>query len=94
MAGKHRSPNYPAVSLPDAVSMAKKLWDAEKRTSVNGDIAAKALGFNGLNGKVRVMIGALRQYGLLTKGKPGLVQLSDLAVSVLHEARSSASNHL
>lgn len=94
MGGKTRSPNHPAMPLPEAINMAQKLWDAEKRTAVDGETAAVALGFGGLNGKVRVMVGALRQYGFLAKGKPGLVQLSDLAINILHGGEEQRANAL
>ena len=91
MAGKIRSPNYPALSLGDAVGAAGKLWEAEKRTAVELRVAAAALGYGSLSGSARVTIAALRQYGFLA-GR-GNVQLSNLAVDVLHgseEQRAAA----
>jgi hypothetical protein len=84
MAGKLRSPNYPALSLPQALEGAGKLWNAEKRTPVGHEAAALALGFKSLSGPARVMIGALRQYGFIVKAEKGQIRLSDLAVAVLH----------
>ena len=88
MAGKMRSPNYPGLSLPDAIEAAQKLWDQEKRTAVSNADAAAALGFQSLSGPARVKIGALRQYGLIEKAEKGHIRLSDLAVRILHGSES------
>jgi hypothetical protein len=84
MAGKLRSPNYPALSLRQALDAAEKLWKAEKRTPVSHEAAATGLGFKSLSGPARVTIGALRQYGLVDKAEKGHIKLSELAVRVLH----------
>ena len=84
MASKMRSPNYPALSLAQALEGADKLWKAEKRTPVSHETAATALGYKSLSGPARVAIGALRQYGFIDKAEKGHVRLSDLALLALH----------
>lgn len=84
MAGKMRSPNYPALGLSQAVEAARKLWDKEKRTPVSIGTAATALGYGSLSGPARVAIAALRQYGLVEKPDPGHVRLSERARDILH----------
>jgi hypothetical protein len=84
MAGKMRSPNYPALGLTQAVDAAKKLWAKEKRTSVGMETAASALGYSSLSGPARVAIATLRQYGLVEKPDPGHVRLSQRAVDIVH----------
>lgn len=84
MAGKMRSPNYPALTLPQALEAASKLWEAEKRTPVSSETAAKSMGYKSLSGPARVAIGAMRQYGLVDKTEKGHLRLSDLAVRALH----------
>ncbi len=84
MAGKMRSPNYPAVSLPQAVELARKLWTEAKKTAVGHDAAVVAMGFRSLSGPARVAIGALRQYGLIDKAEKGHIRISDLGVNILH----------
>lgn len=85
MAGaKGRSPNYPALSLPQALEATRKLWDAEKRTAVSHETAAHAMGYSSLSGPARVAIGALRQYGLIDKAEAGHIRVSQLGVSALH----------
>jgi hypothetical protein len=84
MAGKMRSPNYPAMAIAQAVELAKKLWMAEKKTAVTHETAAQAMGFKSLSGPARVAIGALRQYGLIDKAEKGHVRISDLMLEILH----------
>lgn len=86
MAGKLRSPNYPALSLPQAIDVVGKLWSEAKRSAVSHDAAAQAMGFKSLSGPARVAIGTLRQYGLIEKAEKGHIRISDLAVKILHGA--------
>jgi hypothetical protein len=80
--GKERSPNYPSVGLPTAIEAVRKLWQAEKRTPVPPEVAARAIGYNGLSGASRATIAALRHYGLIDVSG-GSVTVSDLAVNIV-----------
>lgn len=84
MATRERSPNYPALGLPDAIELVQKLYSAEKRASAPYESAASALGYNSLSGRVRVKISVLRKYGLVDEAK-GRVRVSDLAMRILFE---------
>ena len=63
-----RSPNYPRVDLGTALELIEKLYDREKRAPFPVDSAAVAWGYTIKSGSVRVRMGALRQYGLITRG--------------------------
>lgn len=98
MAGRDRSPNYPALGLGAAIAAIRKLWTTEKRTAVGPEVAAKALGFTpkgvgykALSGPARTALSALKKYGLVTDDGPG-VRVSDLAIQILHPG--SAEEHL
>jgi hypothetical protein len=82
---KMRSPNYPAVSLGEAIQRVKALWSKEKRTAVPADVAAKAIGYSGLSGPSRSTLGALKKYGLVDSDDR-TVCVSDLALCILHPA--------
>jgi hypothetical protein len=82
MAG-NRSPNYPSIGLGEALDIARKLYKAEKRSSMSPDVAARAMGYNALHGPARSRIGALRKYGLLDNTREG-VRLSELAITILY----------
>jgi hypothetical protein len=62
---KPRSPNYPAISLPDAIDRARKIYEKEHTHKAPSEVMAKALGYNGLNGKSLGVLSALKKYGLL-----------------------------
>jgi hypothetical protein len=83
MAGKERSPNYPALSLSQALEQARKLWKAEGRAPASHEAAATAMGFKSLSGPARVAIGAMRQYGLVDKTDKGHIKMSPLGVRAL-----------
>lgn len=79
-----RSGRYPGVSLRDALAAAEKLYKAEKASPVDNETAAAQMGYKGLTGPARVMIGALRQYALIEKTKPGQFRLSKVAIDAIH----------
>lgn len=86
--GHQRSPRYPAVSLSDAIQAVRSLWGKEKRTAVQAEVLAKALGYSSLSGGARTKIASMRQYGLLEKHAGGL-RLSDLGMKIIHNQEGS-----
>jgi hypothetical protein len=79
---KDRSPNYPAYDLGNAVAFAKKVFDAERKSSAKPEAIAGALGYAGLSGAARTKIATLRQYGLLEDAPEGKVRLSNRAIQL------------
>lgn len=79
---KDRSPNYPAVSLPEAIELARALYQREHRTVVVPDVVVKAWGYKSLSGPARVKISAMRKFGLLEDAGHGL-RISDRAADIL-----------
>ena len=70
---KLRSPNYPSISLENALAKIKKVYDVEHTHPAAREVIAKALGYNTLNGTSLSLLATLSRYGLLEKtGKDGL----------------------
>lgn len=65
---KTRSPNYPQISLREAVERIKKIYPKAKRHKTEKVAVAKMLGYSGLSGKSLVILGALGAYELLEGG--------------------------
>ncbi|HEV7595625.1 MAG TPA: hypothetical protein VGO33_11570 [Gemmatimonadaceae bacterium] len=86
--GRERSPNYPAITLTEAVKLVEKLYETEKRTSVSTESAAKAVGYKGLSGPARTAVASMRQYGLIENSGDG-IRVSQLAMSIIHEPEGS-----
>jgi hypothetical protein len=80
---KTRSPNYPGVSLPEAVELVTKLYQAEKRAPVDAERGALALGYRSLSGAARTKLSALRKFDLVEETGSG-IRVSDLAMAILH----------
>jgi hypothetical protein len=78
-----RSPNYPAISLPDAIERVGKVFAKEHRHPAPRDVVVKALGFGGVNGASLSALSAVVKYGLLDKTGENY-RISDRAMSVLH----------
>ena len=81
---KQRSPNYPALGLSEAVTLIRQVYDKEKRSQSASEIVAKALGYSGLSGNVRVKIATLKKYGLLDGDEKKGLRVSDLAMQILY----------
>lgn len=77
-----RSPRYPRISLADAIRHAKRLYDGAHRSVIDTNTAYRVLGYSGKTGASATVLGALRQYGLLS-GLRGDVSVSDLALRIL-----------
>lgn len=83
-AGVERSPNYPSIALTQAIELAQRWYEREKRTTVAPEVGVKALGYTSMSGSARTAIAALRQYGLLESAKDGL-RITDLAMDIIHQ---------
>jgi len=81
---QQRSPNYPRKSLLSSIKDARILYQKEKTAKFASEVAAKALGYTGMNGLVRMRLAAMKQYGLLdTDKKGGVFKLSKRALTIL-----------
>lgn len=85
MAGD-RSPNYPIISLADAVGRTQLVYEKERQHAADRLVIAKDLGYGSLNGLSRSIISALVKFGLLTEdGDQYKVSVDALDV-LLHSA--------
>lgn len=78
-----RSPNYPAVTLEEAVKATKSLWDKNRCTTVSREAVAKDLGYTGLTGRSMQVLGALNQYGLTENVAKGHMRVTRTGEEVL-----------
>jgi hypothetical protein len=80
---RDRSPNYPAISLPEAISRAEMCRSQIGLASALRPVIAKALGYGSLNGSALSALSAMLKYGLLEKH--GLsCKISSRAISILN----------
>ena len=87
--GKSRSPNYPSISLTDAVEKARVLYEKENRRKMAREAIAEHLGYTGLNGASVSLISALSKYGLL-EGRGDEIRVSDDAITILVDTPDSS----
>lgn len=81
---RHRSPNYPAFSLKEAIDKIKLVYDKERRSTTTPEVVASHLGYSqGVGGPGGRALSALRQYGLLDD-VDGKVRISDAAYAIIH----------
>jgi hypothetical protein len=78
-----RSPNYPAISLPEAIIRVTALYRAIHTHAAPRDVVAKGMGYTSLNGASATAISALHKYGLLERSGDD-VKVSERALSILH----------
>ncbi|MBI3407462.1 MAG: hypothetical protein HY040_03790 [Planctomycetes bacterium] len=70
---RRRSPNYPAVSLPEGVQMMKKLIDRDGKAGAPLLAALKHMGFSSAHGQAMTIISALRKFKLIEEGNDRIV---------------------
>jgi len=80
---KERSPNYPGMALPAALTAIRQVYDKERRSAVTLELIAKALGHQALSGPATSKVAALRQYGLLEGAGNGKYRVADEAMTLL-----------
>lgn len=77
-----QSPDYPAISLKEAVDRCRRLYNQVQTHPAPRHIIAQGLGFNTMHGGAMSAMAAARKYGLLTK-QGDTLRLSDLAKQIL-----------
>lgn len=85
---KARSPAYPAIGLKEAVDAVSRIYKADYQNPIPREVAAKHMGYNGLNGKSLGALSALVKYGLL-EGRGDDTKVSDRAVKIIAHAPGS-----
>ena len=84
-----RSPNYPTISLPDAIDRVRKVYQKEHLHKADPEVVCKAMGYTGVNGASLGVLSALKKYLLLEEvGKE--LKVSTLALSILVDPPNSA----
>jgi len=83
-----KSPNHPAITLENAIGLARKLYKREGRSTVKPEVAVISWGYNSLSGPASRRISSLRQYGLIGPTASG-VQLTERALRILIDPKSS-----
>ena len=81
-----RSPNYPALSLPEAIKSVGAIQAAEQHRTAPKEVVAKHIGYTTLHGLAKRMISAIENYGLLEEVSGDKVKVSPLAMSILFPA--------
>jgi hypothetical protein len=87
---RNRSPNYPQLSLKDAVTRVTSVYKHDYQTEIPRAVMAERLGYSGLNGKSLAVLGALAKYGLLD-GRGDALRVSDLALRIIAHPPGSAA---
>lgn len=83
MEKRVRSPNYPAMSLKEAVQRAGEVYTKQHTHGAPREVVAKSMGYNSLNGASATAISALIKYGLL-EGRAEDIKISDRTMRILH----------
>src|ERR1700726_1357875 len=81
-----RSPNNPALSLPEAIKLVTTVQAAEQHLAAPKEVVAKHLGYASLHGLAGRVVSAIEKYGLLEEVNGDKVKGSPLAMSILFPA--------
>jgi hypothetical protein len=86
-----RSPNYPSISLAEAVNRVGQVFAKERQHPAPKDVIVKHLGYNSLNGASLGALSALAKYGLLDR-EGEQYKVSDRAIVILHPRTPQEKN--
>lgn len=87
---KARQGSYPIVSLQEAIEMIGKIYAEERTHPVSREVAARHLGYAGLNGASAMALAALAHYGLLERAGRSETKVSSLGVDILYPDSEAA----
>jgi hypothetical protein len=89
---RSHSPDYPAISLKEALERCGKLYKQVQSHPVGRELAARGLGYNTLNGASASAIAAIRKYGLMLK-QGDTLRLSERTKTILfpHSEKEKAT---
>lgn len=82
MASRSRSPNYPSMSLDEAIDAMRPVYAKEKRAKFPRLSLANHLGYTSLNGRALAKMGAVRAYGLI-EGREDALTVSGTAIALI-----------
>lgn len=89
---RSNSPGYPSMSLPKAISAARKIFEADRRNPIDRATAAKHIGYAGPSGASDKALAALGHYGLTEKTGKSEIRVSQLALDIIHPDPSNPSS--
>jgi len=78
-----RSPNYPQISLPDAISRVALIFSKEHQHPAPKEVMVKDMGYNGIHGNSLGALSALSKYGLLERDGQDY-RVSERAIAIIH----------
>jgi len=81
-----RSPNYPQLSLPDAIDRVRTVYKTLHTAKTDQEKIVQILGYGSLNGRSMGVLSALRKYGLL-QGAGESLSVSQDAVIILERQK-------
>ena len=81
-----RSPNFPVLSLPQAIERIEAIYDREQTLPAMRETIAEHLGYSGMNGASLKVLSALGKYGLLEEVEGRGFRVSKLAMAIMHPA--------
>jgi hypothetical protein len=88
MNSRTRSPNYPSMSLGEAIEAIRKVYSHEKRGRFPRLSLATHLGYTSINGRSLAKIGTLRAYGLID-GREDTLTVSQTALAIIEAPEGS-----
>ena len=81
---RKKSPNFPALALPDALEKAERIYNAESTHAGDSDTLSKAMGYTNLkSGTAIVALSALKKYELLVPVDNEKYKLSEFAIDII-----------
>ena len=79
---RHRSPNYPALGLREAVAKIAAIYQQDKLAAAPRNAALKAMGFEKAHGEASRVLSALKAFGLIEEAD-GRIKLTQRGIDIV-----------
>lgn len=86
-----RSPNYPGISLPDAIERVGKIFSEEQHMAAARDVFIKHMGYSSKSGPALKAISAVEKFGLIEPSGKDKYKVSYLARTILYGSEEEKS---
>jgi len=87
---KGRSPNYPSLTLAEALERLRPVYDAVHTYATPKEVFVEHMGYSSLSGRALTLWATFKRYGLVESVGAGELQISGVALSIMELPQGSA----
>jgi hypothetical protein len=86
---KGRSPNYPSLTLAEAIERLRPVYEGIHTYPTPKEVFVENMGYSSLSGRALTYLGTFKRYGLLDSESGGNLRITPIAVSIIELPKGS-----